>query len=97
MIRHTYAAELEKLRKQINLIDDELISMLSSRMNVAREIGRYKKDNNITILQSDRWAHILEKYKKKGADQDLGEDFITRFIKAVHDESIDQQEAEFKK
>lgn len=89
--------ELEKLRKQINLIDDELISMLSSRMNVAREIGRYKKDNNITILQSDRWAHILEKYKKKGADQDLGEDFITRFIKAVHDESIDQQEAEFKK
>jgi len=90
-------SELEKLRKQINLIDDELISMLSSRMNVAREIGRYKKDHNITILQSDRWAQILEKYKKKGASNDLSEDFITRFIKAVHDESIDQQEAEFRK
>lgn len=84
--------ELEKLRKQINLIDDELISMLSSRMNVAREIGVYKKKNNVTILQSARWNEILDKYKKKASANELSEEFIVRFIKAVHDESINQQE-----
>jgi len=88
--------ELEKLRKQINLIDDELISMLSSRMNVAREIGNYKKENNITILQSARWNQILDKYKQKAQSNQLSEEFITRFIKAVHDESINQQEDVFK-
>ena len=84
--------ELEKLRKQINLIDDELISILSSRMSIARNIGEYKKENNITILQSARWKQILGKYKAKAKAHDLSDEFITRFIKAVHDESINQQE-----
>ncbi|MEE9439598.1 MAG: chorismate mutase [Saprospiraceae bacterium] len=83
---------LEKLRKEINLIDDELISILSSRMKVARDIGAYKKDNNITILQPDRWNQILEKYKKKASAHELSDEFIIKFIKAVHDESINQQE-----
>lgn len=87
--------QLEKLRKQINLIDDELISILSSRMAVARDIGSYKKDNNITILQSDRWKEILDKYKEKAKAHSLSDEFITRFIKAVHDESINQQEKIF--
>jgi chorismate mutase len=89
--------ELEKLRKEINLIDDELISILSSRMAVARNIGEYKKENNITILQSDRWKLILDKYKDRAKAHNLSEDFITRFIKAVHDESINQQEQVFEK
>lgn len=84
--------DLERLRKEINLIDDELISMLSSRMNVARQIGAYKKENNITILQSKRWNEILATYKKKAATHELSEEFMVRFIKAVHDESINQQE-----
>jgi chorismate mutase len=85
-------SELEKLRKQINLIDDELISILSSRMAVARDIGTYKKENNITILQSAQWQKILNKYKVRAKAHDLSDGFITRFIKAVHDESINQQE-----
>jgi len=89
-------SELEKLRKEINLIDDELISMLASRMNVARSIGLYKKENNITILQSDRWKEIIDKYKMKARTNDLSEEFIVRFIKSVHDESINQQEMVFK-
>lgn len=89
--------ELEKLRKKINLIDDELINILSSRMAVARNIGEYKKENNITILQSDRWKLIQDKYKHMAQVHDLSEDFIIRFIKAVHDESINQQEKIFQK
>lgn len=88
-------SELEKLRKKINLIDDELINILSSRMAVARNIGEYKKENNITILQSDRWKLIQDKYRHMAQVHDLSEDFIIRFIKAVHDESINQQERIF--
>lgn len=88
-------SELEKLRKQINLIDDELVNILSSRMAVARNIGEYKKANNITILQSDRWKSVQDKYKHMAQVHDLSEDFIIRFIKAVHDESINQQEKIF--
>lgn len=85
-------SQLEKLRKQINMIDDELIHLLASRMHVAKEIGYYKKDHNITIFQSDRWKQILDKYKFRAEQHGLSIDFITRFIKAVHDESINQQE-----
>lgn len=88
-------SELDKMRKQINLIDDELISILSSRMVIARNIGEYKKENNITILQSDRWKEILEKYKTRAKAHNLSDEFITKFIKAVHDESINQQEKIF--
>ncbi len=84
--------KLAQLRSQIDHVDDELINILSSRMSIAREIGEYKKDNNMTILQSDRWNTILEKYQEKAASSNLSEGFISKFIKAVHDESIDQQE-----
>jgi chorismate mutase len=86
-------SKLDQLRKDIDIIDEELIHVLASRMKVAREIGQYKKDNNITILQSNRWKEILEKFSQKANQNKLSEDFITRVIKAVHDESISQQES----
>ncbi len=85
-------SDLEVLRKQINFIDDELINMLANRMKVARDIGSFKKENNVTILQNTRWNEILEKYKKRGAGSQLSEEFIVKFITAIHDESISQQE-----
>ncbi|MFY8004816.1 MAG: chorismate mutase, partial [Chitinophagaceae bacterium] len=48
-----YHAALEKLRQQINHLDDELMQILSQRIKVAEKIGQYKKDNNITILQTN--------------------------------------------
>ena len=89
--------ELEKLRNKIDLIDDEIIHLISSRMELSREIGNYKKQNNITILQSSRWKSIIDKYIKKGSKHDISESFISTFIKAIHNESIDQQEAVFNK
>ena len=53
-----YHAALEKLRNQINHLDDELMQILSERMKVAEKIGQYKKENNITILQTNRWNEI---------------------------------------
>lgn len=83
---------LERWRKQIDIMDDEIMNVLASRMALARDIGRYKKDNNMTILQNERWLEILQKFVDRGQKMGLSEYFITRIIKSIHDESIEQQE-----
>jgi chorismate mutase len=85
-------SKLDRLRKEIDMIDDEIMSVLASRMKVAREIGLYKRENNMTILQTDRWQEILKKFVDRGTQNGLTEEFITRIIKSIHDESIEQQE-----
>ena len=86
-----YHAALEKLRQQINHLDDELMQILGQRMKVAEKIGEYKKNNDITILQTNRWNEILERAFKKGEKLGLSKDFITKYFDAVHMESINHQ------
>lgn len=82
---------LEKLREQINHVDDELMQLISQRMNIAEKIGEYKKNNNVTILQSSRWNEILEKAIRKASKVGLSEEFITKYMDAIHMESINRQ------
>jgi chorismate mutase len=86
-----YHAALEKLRQQINHLDDELMQVLGQRMRIAEKIGQYKKDNSITILQTNRWNEILERAFAKGEKLGLSKDFITKYFDAVHMESISHQ------
>ncbi|TDH28971.1 3-deoxy-7-phosphoheptulonate synthase [Segetibacter sp. 3557_3] len=86
-----YHNALEKLRNQINHLDDELMQILGQRMKVAEKIGQFKKENNITILQTNRWNEILERAFRKGEKLGLSKEFITRYFDAVHLESINHQ------
>jgi chorismate mutase len=86
-----YHAALEKLRQQINHLDDEMMQILGQRMKVAEQIGTYKKNNSITILQTNRWNEILERAFLKGDKLGLSNEFITRYFDAVHMESINHQ------
>ncbi|HVM89633.1 MAG TPA: chorismate mutase [Puia sp.] len=86
-----YHAALEKLRQQINHLDDELMQILGTRMKVSEKIGQYKKDNNITILQTNRWNSILDRAFAKGEKLGLSKEFITKYFDAVHMESINHQ------
>ena len=86
-----YHAALEKLRQQINHLDDELLQLLGQRMKIADKIGEFKKNNNITILQTNRWNEILERAFKKGENIGLSKEFITKYFDAVHMESINHQ------
>jgi chorismate mutase len=86
-----FHAALEKLRQQINHLDDELMQILGQRMKVAEKIGQYKKENNITILQTNRWNAILERAFAKGDKLGLSREFITKYFDAVHMESINHQ------
>jgi chorismate mutase len=86
-----FHVEMEKLRQQINQLDDELMQVLGQRMKVADKIGEYKKANNITILQTNRWNAILERAFLKGDKLGLSKEFITKYFDAVHMESINHQ------
>ena len=82
---------LATLREQINQVDDELLTLLGQRMKIADKIGSYKKENNITILQTNRWNDILERAFVKGEVLGLSKEFITKYFDAVHLESINHQ------
>ena len=86
-----FVTALSKLREQINHIDDELLVLIGQRMKIADKIGEYKRENNITILQTNRWNEILEKAFVKGSKLGLSKDFITKYFDAVHMESISHQ------
>jgi len=86
-----YHQALEKLRQQINHLDDELMQILSQRMKISEKIGEYKKNNNITILQTNRWNEILQRAVQKGEALGLSKEFITKYFDAMHMESINHQ------
>jgi len=88
----TVQGSLEFLRQEINQIDDDLINLLGERMGISRKIGEYKKQNKMTILQPKRWQEILDKTQVKGDKNQLSREFISRLLRAIHDESINQQE-----
>ncbi len=83
--------KLVELREKIDKIDRDLLEILADRMSVADEIGQYKKDNNITILQSTRWDEIVRNRMKVGLEKNLSAGFVQRLVEIIHKESIDHQ------
>ena len=86
-----FITALTTLREQINQVDDELLTLLGQRMKLSDKIGQYKKDNDITILQTNRWNEILERAFQKGEALGLTKEFIVKYFDAVHIESIHHQ------
>jgi chorismate mutase len=82
---------LSLLRERIDQVDDELLSLLNRRMKIADEVGHYKKENNLTILQTARWNEILERAMAKGNALTLSKEFLVKYFDAVHMESINHQ------
>lgn len=83
-----FVKQLEHLREQINHLDEELISLISTRMKVAKDIGEIKKNSKITVLQANRYNEILERAIKKGTEVGLSEEFIKSYLESIHIESI---------
>lgn len=83
-----FHTKLEQLRSIIDEIDSELLSILSRRMQLVEKIGEYKRDNNITVLQLERWMEILRTRAFSGNTLGLDEDFLKKLLTLVHKESI---------
>ena len=82
---------IDQLRAKIDVIDENLLYTLASRMKVSRQIGQYKKDNNVAILQASRWDAVLAKVVEKGKEYDLPEKFLTAVFNAIHEASVEAQ------
>ena len=80
-----------QLRKQIDEIDNQLMEMLSKRMRVCREIGHYKKEHNMTVLQTSRYNEILDKRGAQGALCGMAPEFVAKVFENIHEESVRQQ------
>ena len=82
---------LTELRQQIDEIDNEFLNILAKRMRVSREIGQYKLEHNMPVLQTGRYDEILEKRSSNAVKMGMGADFIKTVLEAIHEESIRQQ------
>ena len=83
--------ELAELRGEIDDIDAELLQLLARRMEVSMQIGEYKKRNNVTVVQMDRWKQVLEGLMATGRELGLSPVLINKVFEAVHQESIERQ------
>ena len=79
---------LEAMRSELDLLDDRLIGLLARRMEISAGIGAYKCDNEMLILQNERWNQILREHVGKAVDEGLDRGFITGLYKLIHQASI---------
>jgi chorismate mutase len=82
---------LSELRSNIDKIDDLLIQKAAERMQISEKIGQYKKDNNITILQVNRWDEIMNKRTAYAKALKLSPEFTEKLLELLHAESIRRQ------
>lgn len=86
-----YKESLARFRERIDVIDDDLVRLLGERMEISREIGRYKKANNIAIIQTTRWEEVMEAAARAASACNLDEEFLKRIFNAIHEASAAEQ------
>ena len=86
-----YKDGIEALRARIDVIDDNLLKLLAERMDVSRQIGRYKKEHNVAIIQAGRWDALLAAMVARAREKGISEEAITAIMNAIHDESVKVQ------
>jgi chorismate mutase len=97
VIRHENAnnpdfeTQLDVLRNRIDAIDAELLETLSSRVEIVKLIGKYKRDNNVTALQINRWTALMENRVNLGKKLDLNETFVKILFQLIHEDSVRMQ------
>ena len=82
---------LQDLREKIGNLDDRLFEILTARMQLSQEVGQFKKENNITILQEAHWKNVISSRLEKSTEHQLSERFIRQLMDALHQESIRHQ------
>lgn len=82
---------LTLLRQQIDAVDNELLEVLDKRMRISREIGQYKKEHHMPVLQSSRFNDVISSRCRLGVEMGMSADFMKTVLLAIHEESVSQQ------
>ncbi|HXH99602.1 MAG TPA: chorismate mutase [Sphingobacteriaceae bacterium] len=83
--------KLAGLRHQIDKLDDQIIQKMAERMTIVEKIGEYKRDNDVTILQVNRWDEIMHKRTSFAKALKLDVNFAGKLLELIHSESIRKQ------
>lgn len=83
-----FSSDLDKLRIDIDSIDQKILTLLAERMTISKDIGSIKKESKVTVLQSNRWNEILNTTMKKAEHLNLNQEFVKNYMDAIHTESI---------
>ena len=86
-----FQSELDRLRARLDNLDRELMEVLASRMAVVEQLGEYKRDNNVAVLQLDRWKHVHESRAEWARSLNLYPEVVEELFKLIHMESIRKQ------
>lgn len=89
----TYQRSLDSLRRRTDKLDEEMVDLLTRRMQLAKEFGVLKKQYNVSILQNERLNEVLKKMTAVAQTNGLEEEFILKIFKAIHQESIEYQKS----
>jgi len=83
--------ELNRQRDRIDIIDENILDLVAERMSVVDELGIFKKEHNIAILQQSRWKQIQSLVKEGAKNRKLDEKFVEELFRIIHQASIDRQ------
>lgn len=82
---------LDDMRRRIDEADEELVEVLSRRLTIAREIGRYKSEHAMAVVQPERYNDLMQRRVQQAIDMGIGEECIRTVLAAIHEESVRQQ------
>lgn len=88
----TTPGEMRRLREELDMIDTQLLELLSRRMKISFAIGNIKRKHNMPIFQPERWQQVLDKQLEKGRSLGLDANFVKELSEKIHGESLRQQE-----
>ena len=86
-----FETRLDVLRNRIDAIDAELLETLASRIEIVKQIGKYKRENNVTALQINRWSQLMENRVTLGKKLDINETFVKILFQLIHEDSVRMQ------
>jgi len=83
--------ELERKRTKIDVVDENILDLIAERMTIVDQLGAFKRENNIAILQQSRWREIQELVREGAVNRKLDEQFVEELFRIIHQASIDRQ------
>lgn len=91
LVGDSFAEELNEMRMKLSILDDRIFELLTARMGLSEEVGVFKRNNNIKILQEEHWLKLMTSRLEKAEELNLSPQFIRSILDSIHQESIRHQ------
>jgi chorismate mutase len=83
--------DLDKLRKQIDALDEELLKTLAQRMEVIEAIGKYKKANGLELRDEERFQALLSAQLSRAEALNLPKELVTELCELIHTFALERE------